>query len=70
MTGFTPEALERLERAIGKGVLTVQFEDRRTTYRSLAEMLQVRDLMRSELNGSGGTARRRRRYAATDKGFC
>ncbi|MEL6429731.1 MAG: hypothetical protein AAFR54_11180 [Planctomycetota bacterium] len=69
-TGFTQEALIRLERAIAKGVMTVQYEDRRVTYRTLDEMIRLRDLMRRELDGaSSSRGRRRRRLGSTSKGI-
>jgi hypothetical protein len=67
MSGFTEEGLTRLERAIQKGTLTVKYEDRQITYRSLAEMLQTRDLMRDELGLKSN--RVRRTVVATRKGL-
>lgn len=67
MSGFTEEGLARLERAIQKGELTVKYEDRQITYRSLAEMLQIRDLSRDELGLK--SSRVRRTVAATRKGL-
>lgn len=68
MTSWTPTDLERLNRSIARGVLSVKYEDRQTVYRSQAEMLKLRDLMRDELQPSGG-APRRRVYARHDKGL-
>lgn len=68
MSSWTQLDLERLNRSIARGVLTVKYEDRQTTYRSLDEMLKLRDLMREDLEPSGAPSRRRR-YARYDKGL-
>lgn len=47
---YTQTDLEKLEASIKQGVLTVKYKDHEVTYRSLDEMLQLRDLMRKELN--------------------
>ncbi|MEM9378425.1 MAG: hypothetical protein AAGB93_00650 [Planctomycetota bacterium] len=64
---WTQDDLDRINRAISNGRLSVQYEDRRVQYRSLQEMLQIRQLMRDELEGSSG--RVRRTYARHDKGL-
>lgn len=46
---FTTEQLETLTRAIAQGVLRVRYEDREETYRSMAEMIALRNEMRREL---------------------
>lgn len=46
---WTPEQLVALDEAIAEGTLTVQYGDKRVTYRSLEEMLKVRQMMRAEL---------------------
>ena len=56
-TGFTPQFLTALEEAIAQGVLTLSYEGKTVTYRSLADMLETRRLMRREL----GLDRSRRR---------
>lgn len=66
-TSFTAEHLRRLEEAIGRGVLSVQYEDRRTQYRSLDEMMRIRALMRDELGVSDAKPRERRRLARYSK---
>lgn len=48
-SSFTPEQLIALEAAIADGALRVKYSDKEVEYRSLKEMLQTRDLMRSEL---------------------
>jgi hypothetical protein len=46
---FTQTQLDTLETAIADGVLSVQYADKRVTYRSLDEMLKLRDAMRRDL---------------------
>lgn len=55
-TGFTQEKLDALENAIAEGVLKVKYQDKEVQYRSLDEMLRLRDLMRREMGliGCGG----------------
>jgi len=47
--GFTLSQLEALEKAIAEGVTRVKYETKEVEYRSLEEMLKLRDLMRQEL---------------------
>jgi len=56
-TGFTHAYLTALDEAIAQGVLTLSYEGKTVTYRSLADMLETRRLMRREL----GLDRNRRR---------
>ena len=46
---FTTPDLAELEKAIKTGTLRVKYADREVEYRSLDEMLRLRDLMRKEL---------------------
>lgn len=46
---FTQKQLDVLEEAITNGVLEVQYTDKKVKYRSLAEMMQLRDKIREEL---------------------
>lgn len=48
-TNFTQQQLQKLEAAIAKGVTTVRYSDKTVEYRSLNEMIRIRDLMRKEL---------------------
>lgn len=48
-SNFTPAMLCSLEAAIAQGAMKVKYSDKEVTYRSLDEMLRVRDLMRKEL---------------------
>lgn len=46
---WTQAQHDSLARAIAEGALTVQYEDRRTTYRSLEDMLTLLGLMKKDL---------------------
>jgi hypothetical protein len=46
---WTQTDLDRLDAAIAKGVKSVTYQSGSVTYQSLAEMLQIRDMMRDEL---------------------
>lgn len=60
-TAFTAENLELLEQAIVEGVKRVKYSDKEVEYRSLDEMIKIRNLMRKELC-TGSTSK-------TDKGL-
>jgi hypothetical protein len=67
---FTVAQLNALEAAIGTGELTVSFEGRTVTYRSMSELMKARDTVRAELQASGALAADttpRRSYARFDK---
>ena len=49
---YTSDQLTALETAIAQGALSVRFADRSITYNSYAEMIRLRDSMRSELGVS------------------
>ena len=63
---WTVQHLQALEEAIAQGALRVRYSDKEVQYRSLAEMLQLRDLMRQELGLSQPT---RRLFAKHSKGL-
>ena len=67
---FTAEDLKALEEAMAKGILSVEYTDRKVTYRSVDDMLKIRDVMRQCLGLNGDEGRGRRRLATTDKGLC
>lgn len=46
---FTLENLEALNEAIATGTRRVRYSDKEVEYRTLREMLDLRDLMRREL---------------------
>ena len=49
---FTEAGLQAVEEAIAGGYLRVKYDDKEVWYRSLSELLQTRDLIRSKL-GNG-----------------
>jgi hypothetical protein len=48
-TGYTVERLIALEESIAEGALTVKYNGKEVTYRSLAEMNKIADTMRKAL---------------------
>lgn len=48
-TGFTVDKLMALEEAIAEGALRVKYSDKEVEYRSLTEMLKIRDTMKKAL---------------------
>lgn len=52
---FSQEQLTALDSAIAQGALTVSMNGRSITYRSLSDMIVLRDTMRSELGISVNT---------------
>ncbi len=60
--------LANLNRAIAEGAQSVAFSDgKRVVYRSLADMMALRDQMERELNPARGSALRK--VAAHSRGF-
>lgn len=47
---YTLEDLNTLKAAIALGAREVEYADKKVTYRSLAEMLQIKNMMEQELN--------------------
>jgi hypothetical protein len=64
---FTSGQLTALDKAIAAGQLRVEYDGRSVTYRSLDEMLRLRNLMAQELASTapanGGRAFARSRYS-------
>lgn len=50
---FTLNQLSALESAIASGQLRVMYDGKQVEYRSVADLIQARDLVRSELIASG-----------------
>jgi hypothetical protein len=46
---YTIEDLDNLKAAIKEGVLEVEYADKKVRYRTLAEMLRIKDLIEQEL---------------------
>lgn len=49
---WTSDDLANIEAAIATGALTVKYEDKLTTFRSLAELERIRDMMRAALDAA------------------
>lgn len=63
---FTQTQLDALETAIAEGTLKVEYGDKKVEYRSLNEMIRIRDIMRSQL---GQIANPRRTLGFYSKGI-
>lgn len=50
---FTTTQLAALEAAIASGELVVQYDGKRVEYRSVADLVKARDLVRGELRAAG-----------------
>jgi len=74
--GFTLENLQSLEQALADGAQKVKYSDKEIEYRSLKDMLKLRDLMKRELGlCSTGSAKKglfggKRIQAEYDKDLC
>ena len=66
-SNFTDAQLKSLEAAIATGALMVRYADKTVTYRSLDEMLKVREIMRKALGYVSGQSGRI--YLEHDKGL-
>lgn len=64
---FTSSDLTALDEAISSGALEVQYTDKRVRYRSLDDMIKLRNLMKRELGLQDTT--KRRKTAVTGKGL-
>lgn len=63
---FTTTQLAAIEAALASGELTVEYDGKRVTYRSMADLVTARDLIRGELIAAGTITDTtpRRSYAA------
>lgn len=55
---FTQQNLDVLDAAIATGTLTVEYNGKRVTYRSIDELIRARNLIKSDLenrSGAGGS---------------
>jgi hypothetical protein len=57
-SSFTLEQLTSLEAAIADGALKVKYSDKEVEYRSLDEMLKIRDMMRGDLGLSASNSKK------------
>lgn len=63
---YTADDLGPIERAIASGNLRVRYADREVQYRTLDEMIRIRDLIRGEIDPA---KRQTRRYGAFSSGL-
>ncbi len=61
--------IARLETALGRGELTVEFGDRRVTYQSAEEIRSRITYFTGLLNTVTGTTRPKQAFAVASKGF-
>lgn len=67
---WTSDDLVVLEKAIATGATSVEYADKKVQYRSLEEMLKVRDMIRDELGLNGeDPSNAGRKYASFSKGL-
>lgn len=63
---WTTDDLDALKKAIAQGALSVKYADKEVTYRSLSEMLKIKELIETEL---GLNTKSGRIYANFNKGL-
>ncbi|MBR8429392.1 hypothetical protein KDW37_01500 [Burkholderia cenocepacia] len=66
---FTQNDLVAVERAIASGALTVEYNGKKTTFRSIADLLAARDLIKADVDAAGGGQRRPRSSIAIIERF-
>lgn len=64
---ITQDDLDKLDKAIVSGVMTVEYADHRVTYQTISEMLKAKSIMEGQLAAS---ARPSYRVGAVRSGFC
>lgn len=64
---FTNQDLINIEKSIASGELRVKLGDKEVTYKSTAELIQVRSMIMKELQPTNVTAGRV--YASVSKGY-
>jgi hypothetical protein len=50
---FTAEDLAAIERALAEGTVRVRYADREVTYRSVDELVRLRNLIAGEIKSTG-----------------
>ncbi|MFM0479107.1 hypothetical protein PQQ81_01110 [Paraburkholderia strydomiana] len=46
---FTQQNLDAIENAIATGTLSIEYNGKRVTYRSMSDLMRARDVIKSEL---------------------
>jgi hypothetical protein len=57
---YTQTQLDALDEAIASGALEVWYDQKKVEYRSLADMLAIRNMMVNDIARAGAPVRRRR----------
>jgi hypothetical protein len=55
MSGFTQAQLDAMDRMIASGVLESEYDGNRIKYRSMADLIRARDMVRNGLGNSAAT---------------
>lgn len=58
MADFTQAQLDALNAALAEGTLEVRYQDKKIVYRSVREMRELRDLIKSDLDSNAEQALR------------
>lgn len=66
---FTTDHLIAINQAIASGALTVEYDGRRITYRSIEDLLRAKIAIESYLNGTTGTVITRQHRMEPRSGF-
>lgn len=66
---WTESDLVVLEKAIAQGATRVKYADKEVEYRSLTEMMTIRDNIRTELGLNGTDPNPGRKFASFSKGL-
>lgn len=62
--------IESLREAMAGGVLSIEYQGRKVTYRSMAEMRQAMALLKDQLaEANGSTCGTQRRFAVFNRGY-
>lgn len=69
MSSFTQEQYDTLVKAIAEGTLRVKYQDKEVEYRSLTDMIKLKQLMEGELGLGGNDGSRRRTVAVYGSGL-
>jgi hypothetical protein len=60
---FTTANLDAIESAIASGELTVSFNDRTVTYRSINDLIKARNTIKAQLREDGAIPAKSRRFS-------
>ncbi len=69
MPSYTQDQLEKLEAAIALGATRVKYADKEVEYRSIDDMIKIREMMRRDLGVVDTSLKGGRHYFSHSKGF-